>query len=78
MLELRFFSEAGPDGGLLWLLWWVFGFFFLMVVVGWLASRNNGSRLDARQEVHEHPHEDADDLVNGETKSPKLKGRRRK
>lgn len=78
MLALRFLSEAGPDSSLSWLLLWVLGFFFLMVVVGWLGSRKNGSRLELTHEAHDHPHEGVDDLVKGETKSLKLKGRRRK
>ncbi len=78
MLTLRFLSEAGPDSSLSGLLLWVLGFFFLMVIVGWLASRNNGSRPEPRHEAHEHLPKETDDLAKGETKNPKLKGKRRK
>ena len=40
MFAIQFFSEAGPDTSLAWLLWVTLGFFFLMVVVGWAVSRN--------------------------------------
>jgi hypothetical protein len=39
MLALILLSEAGPDTSLAWLLWVALGFFFLMVVVGWLVSK---------------------------------------
>jgi UDP-N-acetylmuramyl pentapeptide phosphotransferase/UDP-N-acetylglucosamine-1-phosphate transferase len=54
VLTLHILSEAGPDGGLAWLLWWVLGFFFLMVVIGWLTSLNKGSKPDVQHEAHEH------------------------
>ena len=40
MFAIQLFSEAGPDTSLAWLLWVALGFFFLMVVVGWAASRD--------------------------------------
>ena len=78
MWALRFFSEVGPDGSLLWLLWWVLGFLFVVIIVGWLSSRNNGSGSEVKHEASEHAQKDVDDPVKGETKSPKLKGKRRK
>lgn len=77
MLAIRLLSEGGPDTRLAWLLWVALGFFFVMVVVGWLVSRNKGSQ----PEVHEHGHEDhaeahaekqVDDLVVLEGIGPKV------
>jgi hypothetical protein len=39
MLFMQLFSEEIPNTELGWLLYVALGFFFLMVVVGWLASR---------------------------------------
>jgi hypothetical protein len=38
MFALRLLSEEVPNTELAWLLWWVLGFFFLMVVIGWWQS----------------------------------------
>jgi|GEM_PF-1719198 len=78
MWALRFLAEAGPDSSLSWLLYCVLGFFFLMVVVGWLVSRIKGSRLEVRYEAHKDPPNDFDDAIKAGMKSPKSKGRRRK
>jgi len=40
MLALMLLSEEGPNTELAWLLWVALGFFLLMVVIGWLVSRN--------------------------------------
>jgi hypothetical protein len=37
-------SEEGPNTSLSWILWVTLGFFFLMVVVGWLVSRSSGNQ----------------------------------
>ncbi len=68
------FSEGGhgPDTSLLWLLLIALGFFFLMVVVGWLTSRNKGSRPEVRQEAHGHGEASADDLESLEGIGPKV------
>jgi hypothetical protein len=68
------FSEGGqgPDTSLLWLLLIALGFFFLMVIVGWLASRNKGSRPEVRQEAHGHAEASADDLEVLEGIGPKV------
>lgn len=47
MHVLIFLSEGGPNTSLSWLLWIALGFFFLMVVVGWLASRRSASQMQA-------------------------------
>ena len=79
MLALNFLAEAGPDGSLLWLLLWVFGFFFLIIVVGWVVSGNKENKSNVQPDAHEqHQHKDVDEPVKTETKSPKLKGKRRK
>ena len=73
MLTLHILSEAGPDGGLAWLLWWVLGFFFLMVVIGWLTSLNKGSKPDVQHEAHEHPHKESDEPVKSSPKAGRRK-----
>ena len=83
MLAIRFLAEGGPDTRLAWLLWVALGFFFVMVVIGWLVSRNKGSQPEVQAEAHEHGHEDhaeshahaekqADDLVVLEGIGPKV------
>ncbi len=39
MLFMKLLSGEGPNTDLAYLLWWMLGFFFLMVVIGWLVSR---------------------------------------
>lgn len=39
MFFAKLLSEEGPNTELAYLLWWALGFFFLMVVIGWLVSR---------------------------------------
>lgn len=78
MNAVSLFVQEGPDASLSWLLWIVFGFFLLMVLVGWWVSRNRGSQPMVQHEaqvVHEmHPvHEKpADDLVTLEGIGPKV------
>ncbi len=74
MLALHVLSEAGPDGSLSWLLFWVLGIFLVIIIVGWLASQNKTSGPEAQHEAHEH----ADEPVKAEKKAPKLKLKRRK
>ena len=78
MNALFLFSQEGPDASLSWLLWVVLGFFLLMVVVGWLVSRNKGSQTVVQQEAHAEPvmpvvqEKPADDLVVLEGIGPKV------
>jgi LPXTG-motif cell wall-anchored protein len=39
MLFMKLLSEEIPNTELSWLLYVALGFFFLMVVIGWLSSR---------------------------------------
>ena len=55
MNALSLLLQEGPDTSLSWLLWVVLGFFLLMVVVGWLVSRNRASQPPVPQEVHREP-----------------------
>jgi predicted flap endonuclease-1-like 5' DNA nuclease len=73
-----FLQEGNPNTSLSWLLWVAFGFFFLMVVVGWLTSRNKGSQPMVQ---HETPmkatiptggEQSADDLTSLEGIGPKV------
>ena len=77
MYALLLFSEGGggPDTSLSWLLWVALGFFFLMVVVGWWASRNKGEQVEVQHEAHhEAPKaaKSADDLTKLEGVGPKV------
>ena len=72
MQALILLSEGGgADTSLSWLLWVAFGFFALMVVVGWLTSRNKGSKPDVQHEAHEEK-KSADDLTKLEGIGPKV------
>jgi len=57
-------SEEGPNTELSWLLFAALGFFFLMVIVGWLTSRRNDEQVEAGHE--------ADDLTSLEGIGPKV------
>lgn len=70
MYALYLLAEEGPNTSLSWLLWVALVFFFLMVVVGWLTSRNKGSQPEVGHEAHaEKP---ADDLTKIEGIGPKV------
>ncbi|MEW6240363.1 MAG: helix-hairpin-helix domain-containing protein [Chloroflexota bacterium] len=69
MLALHLFSEEGPNTELGWLLWVALGFFFLMVVVGWLVSR--GKAAPETGHAHEAK-KSADDLTVIEGIGPKV------
>jgi hypothetical protein len=73
MLALHLLAEEGPNESLAWLLYAALAFFFLVVVVGWLASRRKVSRPEVR---HEAPRGKArkkeDDLARIEGIGPKV------
>ncbi|MEW5940100.1 MAG: hypothetical protein AB1750_10585 [Chloroflexota bacterium] len=60
MYILRFLSEEGPNTELAGLLWGALIFFFLMVVVGWLASKNKKPEDEPAHASHRPEHK-ADD-----------------
>lgn len=63
MFVLSLLSEEGPNTELAFLLWWVLGFFFLMVVIGWLVSRN---KKPGAEPVHaEHKRDDDLEIIEG-------------
>ena len=64
MYLIRFMSEEGPNTELTWLLFVALGFFFLMVIVGWLTSRRNDEQVETAHE--------ADDLKSLEGIGPKV------
>jgi hypothetical protein len=68
---LYLLSEEGPNTSLSWLLWIALGFFALMVVVGWLTSRNKGSMPEVQHEAHEDK-KASDDLTKLEGIGPKV------
>lgn len=70
MFALRLLSEGGesPDSTLLWMLIVALAFFFLMVVVGWLANRNKNP--ESRHEAHDR--RESDDLTKIEGVGPKV------
>jgi large subunit ribosomal protein L17 len=62
--------EEGTQSNVTWLLWVALGFFAVMVVVGWLVSRNKKQEAEP---VHEHHDEHAaDDLTILEGIGPKV------
>jgi hypothetical protein len=70
MYALYLLAEEGPNTSLSWLLWVALAFFFLMVVVGWLTSRNKGSQPEVQHEAHGE--KSADDLTRLEGIGPKV------
>jgi hypothetical protein len=72
MDALALFTEETHGADVTWLLWVALGFFALMVVVGWLVSRNQKPEAEP---VHAHHEEHAhieDDLVSLEGIGPKV------
>jgi hypothetical protein len=67
MLFLKLLSEEGPNTELVWLLWIVLGFFFLMVIIGWLASKNQKPAPEPVHVAHheEPKHEDDLEIIEG-------------
>lgn len=63
MLFATFLSEEGPNTDLAYLLWWVLGFFFLMVIIGWLVSRKQ-KPADLTAHAH-HKREDDLEIIEG-------------
>lgn len=56
----RLLEEAGgPNAELSWLLYVVLGFFALMVLVGWLASRFGWNRKPEAPAAKSEPHGDS-------------------
>jgi large subunit ribosomal protein L17 len=53
MFTIRMLEES-TQSNVTWLLWVALGFFAVMVVVGWLVSRN---KKQAAEPVHEHQEE---------------------
>ncbi len=74
MFAISLFEETRGGSELTWLLWVALGFFALMVVVGWLVSRNRKPEAEPVHEHHEHHEEHAaeDDLVSLEGIGPKV------
>ena len=70
MYALNLLLQEDPNTSLSWLLWVALGFFFLMVVVGWLASRNKGSQPEVMSGAHAE--KSADDLTVLEGVGPKV------
>jgi predicted flap endonuclease-1-like 5' DNA nuclease len=75
---LALLYQEGPDTGLTWLLLVVLGLFLVIVVVGWLVSRNRGAQATVRHEAHAEPEmpvvqeKSADDLTMIEGIGPKV------
>ena len=78
MFTIAMFSESGPDISLVWLLYAVFGIFFLVVVVGWLTSHQKGSQVEAGHEAQKSAKKETDAPVKAEEIDPKvIKGNRK-
>jgi predicted flap endonuclease-1-like 5' DNA nuclease len=76
MFAIRMLEE-GTQSNVTWLLWVALGFFAVMVVVGWLVSRNKKQETEPVHEHHEEHHEEhaahaADDLTILEGIGPKV------
>lgn len=68
MFALQLLSEEGPNTELAFLLWWGLGFFFLMVIIGWLVSRNKKPESEPVHTEHkheEHKHDDNLEIIEG-------------
>ncbi len=76
MHALVLFSEETQGGSnVTWLLWVALGFFAVMVVVGWLVSRNKKKEVEPVHETRAHQEEHAhaeDDLAELEGIGPKV------
>ena len=79
MLAMKLLDEAGPNTEMSWLLYVVLGFFFLMVIVGWWASRRMGEQPEVPHEPATHhveaQHEESvtpDDLTRLEGIGPRV------
>ena len=74
MLAMYSLQEAGPNTDLAWLLFVVLGFFLLIVIIGWLVSRQNVEPVEVSNEAHAQNSEakPADDLVKIEGVGPKV------
>lgn len=73
MFLIRFAEEGGPNTELAWLLYLALGFFFLMVIIGWLTSRRNGSQPEVWNESQAPAaHKEPDDLTKLEGIGPKV------
>lgn len=74
MFAIGLLEETHGGSELGWLLWVALGFFALMVVVGWLVSRNRKPEEEPVHEHHEHHEEHAaeDDLAVLEGIGPKV------
>jgi hypothetical protein len=57
MLAAFILSAEGPNTELGWLLWIAFGFFALIVIIGWLTSRGeaSGPTAPAQDELRRTP-----------------------
>jgi cytochrome b len=57
MHALALLSEETPAGSnVTWMLWVALGFFAVMVVVGWLVSRNKKQEEEPAHEHHAEEH----------------------
>jgi large subunit ribosomal protein L17 len=75
MFTIALFEETHGGSNLAWLLWVALAFFFLMVVIGWLVSRNRKPEAAPAHEHHEAHAESAhaaDDLTVLEGIGPKV------
>lgn len=72
MNALSLLFQEGPDTGLSWVLLIVLGLFLVIVVVGWLVSRNRGSRPVVQQGMSVGHEKSTDDLTRLEGIGPKI------
>jgi predicted flap endonuclease-1-like 5' DNA nuclease len=77
MLALVLLSEEGPKTDLSWLVIVALGFFLLMIIIGWLVSRNKPEAPAVETHAHDehdrgHAEKTTDDLKSLEGIGPKV------
>ena len=75
MYVLQLLSEGGGEGPnteLLWLLYTGIGFFFLVIVAGWLSSLGKKEEPVVEHAPAQHDKKEADDLAKIEGVGPKV------
>lgn len=72
MLLISLFQESHGGANISWLLWVAFGFFALMVLVGWLTSRKNEKEVEPVRMDQDNQAHTADDLTALEGIGPKV------
>jgi len=68
---LNLLSQEGPNTSLAWLLWVALAFFVIIIVVGWLVSRNRTEKPEVVEKIQKDK-KSLDDLTKLEGIGPKV------